>query len=255
MKIMSLDETIDPQENQSMQACLGKQVELERYSLPESPADLEAIATDPGFAQEFLSNMKYMQKCMNQLLDHQVYEEKKHFYKSLKSAKLTASVISQCCSAAALVDVVAMMQSECKAMMILDTAELKKGMAAADGVSLSDGQYAGVTIGVLLLIAQIFSTILLACSYKNQVRPKNHDSGVVWMRKLKCSICVNDILLELILIVLQIALLGSVGVIVFGTLLLTITSTIYNMAVSVDILRRMSRRSTAYKQSAVAPVR
>lgn len=75
------------------------------------------------------------------------------------------------------------------------------------------------------------------------------------MRKLKCSICVNDILLELILIVLQIALLGSVGVIVFGTLLLTITSTIYNMAVSVDILRRMSRRSTAYKQSAVAPVR
>lgn len=73
------------------------------------------------------------------------------------------------------------------------------------------------------------------------------------MRKLKCSICVNDFLLELILIVIQIGLLGSVGVIVFGSLLLTLTATIYNMAVSVDVLRKISRRSNAYKVTMSAP--
>ena len=73
------------------------------------------------------------------------------------------------------------------------------------------------------------------------------------MRKLKCSICVNDFLLELILIVIQIGLLGSVGVIVFGSLLLTLTATIYNMAVSVDVLRKISRRANAYKVTMSAP--
>ena len=73
------------------------------------------------------------------------------------------------------------------------------------------------------------------------------------MRKLKCSTIVNDLLLELIMICLKIVLFGSVGVILFGTLLLTITATIYNMAVSVDVLRKISKRSNAYKVTSTGP--
>jgi hypothetical protein len=58
---------------------------------------------------------------------------------------------------------------------------------------------------------------------------------------------VNDLLLELILIIIQIALLGSAGIIGPGVLLLTIISTIYNMAVAVDVWRKISKRSNAYK--------
>ena len=72
------------------------------------------------------------------------------------------------------------------------------------------------------------------------------------MRKLKCSTIVNDLLLELILICLKVALFGSVGVILFGTLLLTLTATIYNMAVSVDVLRKISKRNNAYKVSSTS---
>lgn len=57
----------------------------------------------------------------------------------------------------------------------------------------------------------------------------------------------NDLLIELILIIIQIALLGSAGIIGPGVLLLTIIATIYNMAVAVDILRKVSKRSNAYK--------
>ena len=150
-----------------MKDCLGRQGQLERLKLPDSPDQLEAIASDPGMASEFLQNMRYMQKCMNQIMDHQVTEERKHFFKSLKSAKLTASVMSQFTTAAALIDVIAMMQSECKALLVMDTSEVKSRMENVEGVSFSHGQYAGVSIGFILLMVQIFSTILLACSHRN----------------------------------------------------------------------------------------
>lgn len=73
------------------------------------------------------------------------------------------------------------------------------------------------------------------------------------MRKLKCSTILNDLLLELILICLKVALFGTVGVILFGTLLLTLTATIYNIAVSVDVLRKISNRNNAYRVNSISP--
>lgn len=75
--------------------------------------------------------------------------------------------MSQFTTAAALIDVIAMMQSECKALLAMDTSEVKSRMENVEGVSFSHGQYAGVSIGFILLMVQIFSTILLACSHRN----------------------------------------------------------------------------------------
>ena len=65
MKIMSLDESMDTHENQTMMDVLGKQGQLEQLKLPETSEHLEMIASDTSFAIEFLNNIKQMQSTMN----------------------------------------------------------------------------------------------------------------------------------------------------------------------------------------------
>lgn len=61
MKVLSLDDSLDTQENQQMKDVLGKQGQLEKMKLPETAEDLEAIASDSAFSKEFLTNINYMQ--------------------------------------------------------------------------------------------------------------------------------------------------------------------------------------------------
>ena len=60
LKLMSIDESMDTQDNQQMQDVVSKQVQLEKMKLPETTDALEMIAEDPGFAIEFLTNIKQM---------------------------------------------------------------------------------------------------------------------------------------------------------------------------------------------------
>lgn len=108
--------------------------------LPETTDALEMIAEDPSYAIEFLTNIKQMQNTMNLLMDHQMIEERRAFLKSLKSAKLTASVVSLFTSAAALIDVMAMMNSECKALLVMNTDDaLSRVDGVIEGATLSGG--------------------------------------------------------------------------------------------------------------------
>ena len=52
----------------------------------------------------------------------------------------------------------------------------------------------------------------------------------------------NDLLFELIVIVLQVYLLGSLGVLTFGALLLTCLATMYNWFISLSTLVKIYRR-------------
>lgn len=165
MKIMSLDESIDAHESQQMREVVVKQGQLERVKLPQTTDELEAIAAEPGFAMEFLKNIKYMQKCMNQLMDHQVVEERRYFIRQLKSRKLLASIISQLTSAACFVDVIIMMQSDCKAIIdVMD--KMGDKVSQVDEEVMTGGQWGLIALGIILLCVQLFSTILVACSHR-----------------------------------------------------------------------------------------
>ena len=74
-------------------------------------------------------------------MSHQVVEERKNFISKVKSSKIIASVMSQFTSFAVLLDVIAMMNSDCKAALQMDY----KGP--------SGGENAGVAVGFLLLLA------------------------------------------------------------------------------------------------------
>ena len=123
-----------------MQDVVGKQVQLEKMKLPETSDALEELATDPGYAIEFLTNIKQMQNTMNGLMDHQIVEERRSFLKSLKSERMLATVISIFTSAAALIDTMAMMNSQCKALLVMNTDEaLEKVDGVIEGVTLTGG--------------------------------------------------------------------------------------------------------------------
>lgn len=155
MKILTIDESIDAHDNEIMIDVVGKQVLLEQLKLPETTEHLEMIMSDTFFAIEFLTNIKQMQSTMNQLMSHQVVEERKSFTSKVKSSKMIASVVSQFASFAALIDVVAMMYSDCKAIFVMDY----KGP--------SGGEFIGVAVGGLLLIAQVISTIAISCMHRS----------------------------------------------------------------------------------------
>lgn len=194
---MSIDESMDTQDNQQMQDVVSKQLHLEKMKLPETTDALEMITEDPGFAIEFLTNIKQMQNTMNLLMDHQCTEERRSFLKQLKSSKLIASTMSIFTSVAALIDVMAMMNSDCKAYLVMNTDEaVKRADGVIEGVTLTGGQMAGIAIGFILIMIQVLSALYIMCSYSRNVKAQNQHSGDSWLRKLKYSCIVNDLLIE-----------------------------------------------------------
>ena len=129
-------------------------------------------------------------------MDHQCTEERRNFLKQLKSSKLFASTMSIFASAAALIDVMAMMNSDCKAYLVMNTDEaVKKVDGVIQGVTLTGGQMAGIAVGFILILIQVLGALFLMCTY-SRIKAHNQNSGDSWLRKLKCSCIVNDLLIE-----------------------------------------------------------
>lgn len=58
---------------------------------------------------------------------------------------------------------------------------------------------------------------------------------------------VSDLLIEIVFVIVQIGLLGSAGVIAYGTMFLTILATVYNIVMSIDALRKIYRRTNLHQ--------